>query len=217
MAGNTLPPTYVHLRTFFSRLADTLDTVLTGGDSLPAGPEPLEVSAGFPVWWEVMHEAPSQFETAVAKVMPLLGVEKSAADLGPAFMDLARVVGRWMLLRVMVCRMEKADDLRARAMMLDGVDHTLREIQGWLRRVAAGLRAWEKDPDADLDFNFTLRMSPAPGLGELARWHSALQNPAPPPDQDVEAVEQLMAAALGAQGGVAMGMGAAYMLDWLPW
>ena len=58
-------------------------------------------------------------------------------------------------------------------------------------------------------------MTPAPGLGELARWHSALQQPPPPPELDVEAVEQLMAAALGAQGGVAMGMGAAYMLDWL--
>ena len=117
----------------------------------------------------------------------------------------------------MVCRMEKADDLPSRTMMLDGVDHTLREIHGWLRRVAAGLTAWEKDPEADLDFNFTLRMTPAPGLEELAKWHSALQQPAPPPELDVEAAEQLMAAALGAQGGVAMGMGSLYMLDWLPW
>ena len=217
MAGNILPPTYAHLRAFFSRLADTLDAALSAGDSLPGGPEPLGVSAGFLVWWEVMRQAPIQFEVAVAKVMPLLGVEKPAADLGPAFMDLARAVGRWMTLRVMVCRMEKADDLRARALMLNGVDHTLREIQGWLRRVAAGLTAWEIDPDADQDFNFTLRMSPAPGLGELARWHSALEQPALPPDLNVEAAEQLMAAALGAQGGVAMGVGAAYMLDWLPW
>jgi len=217
MAGNTLPPTYAHLRTFFSQLAGTLDTALNGGDSLPAGPESLEVSAGFPVWWEVMHEAPAQFEAAVAKVMPLLGVEKSACDLGPAFMVMAQAVRRWMLLRVMVCRMEKADDLPARTMMLDGVDHTLWEIQGWLRRVAAGLTAWEKDPEADQDFNFTLRMTPVPGLEELARWFTALQQPAPPPDLDVEAIEQLMAAALGAQGGVAMGMGALSMLDWLPW
>ena len=94
----------------------------------------------------VMREAPAQFEAAVAKVMHLLGVEKPAADLGPAFMVVAQAVGRWMLLRVMVCRMEKADDLPARTMILDGVDHTLREIQGWLRRVAAGLTAWEKDP-----------------------------------------------------------------------
>jgi len=217
MAGNTLPPTYAHLRTFFSRLADNLDTALSGGDSLPAGPDPMAVSAGFPVWWGVMREAPAQFEAAVAMVMPLLGAEKPAADLGPAFMDLARAVGRWMTLRVMVCRMEKADDLRARALMLGGVDHTLREIQGWLRRVTAGLTAWEKDPDANLDFNFTLRMSPTPGLDELARWHSALQQPAPAPELDVEAVEQLMAAALVARGGVAMGMGALSMLDWLPW
>ena len=130
---------------------------------------------------------------------------------------MARAVGRWMTLRVMVCRMEKADDLRARALMLGGVDHTLREIQGWLRRVAAGLTAWEKDPEADLDFNFTLRMSPAPGLEELARWHTALLQPAPAPELDVEAVEQFMAAALGAQGGVAMGVGALFMLDWLHW
>jgi hypothetical protein len=132
-------------------------------------------------------------------------------------MAVARAVGRWMLLRVMVCRMQKADDLPARALMLGGVDHTLREIQGWLRRVAAGLTAWEQDPDADQDFNFTLRMSPAPGLEELARWHSALHQSPPPPELDKEAVEQLMAAALGAQGGVAMGMGSLYMLDWLPW
>jgi hypothetical protein len=83
MAGSTLPPTYAHLRTFFSRLADTMETALRGGDSLPAGPEPLEVSAGFPVWCGVMREAPAQFEAAVAMVMLLLGVEKPAADLGP--------------------------------------------------------------------------------------------------------------------------------------
>ena len=58
---------------------------------------------------------------------------------------------------------------------------------------------------------------PGPGLEELVRWHTALQQPAPPPELDVEAGEQLMAAALGAQGGVAMGMWALYMLDWLPW
>ena len=83
--------------------------------------------------------------------------------------------------------------------------------------MAAGLTAWEKDPDADQDFNFTLRMTPAPGLEELARWHTALQQPSPTPELNVEAAEQLMATALGAQGGVAMGMGALYMLDLLPW